>query len=319
MTEEEKHFLKAVHLKGGNYFDDLRIDINQSHQRFDSLVLQKKRINKPAVLNWLNYLFNGFLQKYKLQELLVTTGLKRKWFDDFYRYWREVLNGRPLTISDFLMLLHDYRKKQQFVSELNWETPTAHVNNWQNPIHIYATLSNTRKLALYPLVGRGLWKHIPKRASILEYGCSLAPYYHCYRAFFSHLQCHWILADIPNFPFHYAKYLYQDEGVKFITIAESDFRNPLKEESGFDVIILTTVLEHLDDPLEISDYLLDRLKPNGLFVFDYIISEGKGLDTPKALEMRAACLRRILERVELIQGKVHIPHHVGLCIGRKRA
>lgn len=216
------------------------------------------------------------------------------------------------------MLLHDYRKKQQNMSDLNWDTSEAHVNNWQTPAQLYSTLSNVRKLALYPLVGRGLWQRIPKKSLILEYGCSLAPYYNCYQKFFSHLKCQWTLADIPNFPFHYAKYLYQDEAVKFITISSIDFKNPLQKASNFDVIILTTVLEHLDDPLYISNYLLDRLKLDGLFIFDYILSEGKGLDTPKALEAREACLKRILERVEIIQGKVDLSQSVGLCISKKR-
>jgi len=155
---------------------------------------------------------------------------------------------------------------------------------------------------------------------ILEYGCSLAPYYYCYREFFSHLNCKWSLADIPNFPFHYAKYLYRnDPDVEFITINDVDFTNPLGEASEFDVILLTTVLEHLDDPLFISGYLLKRLKTGGLLVFDYIKSEGKGLDHPRALEMRQECLRSILAQTQIVNGKINdINESISLCIAKKK-
>lgn len=52
MAEKQKSSIKAVHLPGGNYFDDMRIDIQQSHQRFDSLLSQKKQsINQRLVTN----------------------------------------------------------------------------------------------------------------------------------------------------------------------------------------------------------------------------------------------------------------------------
>jgi 2-polyprenyl-3-methyl-5-hydroxy-6-metoxy-1,4-benzoquinol methylase len=161
---------------------------------------------------------------------------------------------------------------------------------------------------------------VPKGARILEYGCSLAPYYHCYRDFFSHLDCKWTLADIPNFPFHYARYLYRnDADVEFVIINANDFSNPLGEVGEFDVIILTTVFEHLDDPLFLSEYLLKRLKIGGLFVFDYIKSEGKGLDHPKALEMRQDCIRNIMAQTDIVSGKINnIKESIGLCIAQKK-
>lgn len=166
----------------------------------------------------------------------------------------------------------------------------------------------------------GLWKKILKNMRILEYGCSLAPYYYCYREFFSHLNCKWIIADIPNYPFHYAKYLYRnDSEVDFLTIDEKNFSEPLVGVEGdFDAIILTTVLEHLDNPLATSEYLLKKLKPGGLFIFDYIRSEGKGLDHPKALEMRKVCLENILKKTQIISGNIHdVDESIGLCVARK--
>ena len=55
----------------------------------------------------------------------------------------------------------------------------------------------------------------------------MAPYYYCYRRYYSHLDCT-VLADIPNFPFHYAKYLYGRDGdIEFATIGSSEFYDPL--------------------------------------------------------------------------------------------
>jgi hypothetical protein len=310
---------KAVHLGDGNYFDNLRIDIEQSHRTIENLTVSKTKLGKSMISNRLSYMVNAALQKFKLQEFLAVSGLRRAWFDDFHAYWAEVLSGRPLSVLDYFMLLHDYRKRQQHTKELSWDTPDRHVANWQDPSELYSTFAFSRNTVLRPIVGRALWQHLDKGGKVMEYGCSLAPYYNCYRNYFSHLNCSWTLADIANFPFHYAKYRYRrDEGVSFHTISADDFKDPLASVESYDAIIVTTVLEHLDDPVYISDYLLARLKRNGLFVFDYVISEGKGLDTPLALKMRGQCLDLILSKVEIIHGIVDPSDNVGLVIGRRR-
>jgi len=310
----------AIHIGDGNFFDDVRIDIDKSHKSIEGLSRRQQESSNSYLGNMSKYYVNRFLMKYRLQEFLVNNGFKRKWFNDFHDYWTRIINGRPLTVMDFFMLLYDYRKRQQYTEALNWDTPEVHVNNWQNPNQIYSILHNVRRTALNPIVGHHLWRKVKKNSQILEYGCSLAPYYHCYRHFFSHLCCKWLLVDIPNFPFHYAKYLYRnDASVSFSTIYPRDFKSPLKDYGNFDVIIITTVLEHLDDPIFVSNYILDRLELGGLFVFDYIISKGTGLDTPIALEKRTDCLNGIMRRIKIVHGKVDIFQNVGLCIGEKIA
>lgn len=310
---------KAVHFEGGNYYDNLTVDIAASHDNIDSMPRQTKRApSSNYLINRLRYLLTGALMKLKLQEFLVLNGLKRSWFDSFTDYWLNVLEGRPITVLDFSMLLHDYRKRQQFVEVLEWNSPDQHLANWQKTNQIYATLHNTRKTALHPIVGRKLWRRVKPGSAILEYGCSLAPYYYCYRQFFTHLQCKWQIADIPNFPFHYAKHLYrQDEAVSFTSILPDSFENPLKGSNGYDVIILTTVLEHLDEPVRIVGQLLEKLRPGGLFVFDYVISEGTGLDTPRALEQREECIQLILGQLTVVEGNIDITRDIGLCIAQK--
>jgi 2-polyprenyl-3-methyl-5-hydroxy-6-metoxy-1,4-benzoquinol methylase len=103
------------------------------------------------------------------------------------------------------------------------------------------------------------------------------------------------LADIPNFPFHYAKYLYRNDlKLDFLTIFSKDFSDPLHSDEKFDVVILTTVLEHLDDPLFVSNH------PGGLI-------------------MRQECLKNILQRTRIVHGNAEdINKSVGLCIAIKK-
>ena len=262
--------VKAVHLEGGNYFDDMRIDIAESHRRFAHLPRVIRKTKSSRFRNLINFHLTRIALQLGVNEFLVVNGIRRRWLDEFRDYWFHVLNGRPFwSTLDFFMLLHDYRKRQQHTQSLEWNDPAMHVANWQHPTQLYSTLQSVRKTATHPVTTLAFWKYLSKGMRVLEYGCSLAPYYHCYRAAFSHLECNWILADIPNFPFHYAKYLYRnDAGVEFVTIDDRAFSNPLGDAAEFDVVFLTTVLEHVDDPLFVSEYLLRKLKPGGLLFFD---------------------------------------------------
>ncbi len=313
--------MKALHLEGGNYFDDMRINISESHRRLSNLTRHSKSIKRSKYRNIVKLYLTGLGIWLGIHEFLVMNGIRKKWLDDFRSYWSDILDGRPFwNTLDFFMLLHDYRKRAGHTSQLEWGDATQHLSNWQHPSQIYLTLHNVRKLATRPIVNLNLFKKVSKGTRILEYGCSLAPYYYCYREFFSHLEGKWILADIPNYSFHYAKYLYRnDEEVEFITINSEDFSNPLGEAGEFDIIIFTTVLEHLDKPLVVSEYLLKRLKPGGLFVFDYIKSECTGLDHPSAVKMRVDCIKRILEKTQIVSGKIDdINESIGLCIAKKK-
>jgi SAM-dependent methyltransferase len=313
--------VRAIHLDGGNYFDDMRIDIGRSHERFDRLPRHPSRARPTTLGNVVKRYLTHLAMRIHIHEFLVVNGLRRRWFEEFEEYWSEILAGRPFwNTVEFFMLAHDYRKRQQQTAPLAWGSPAQHLANWQHPGQLYSTFHQVRKLAGRPIVAPALWNHISANMRILEYGCSLAPYYQCYRDFYSHLACRWVLADLPNFPFHYARYRYRnDVDVAFRVIAADDFTDPLHSADDFDVIVLTTVLEHVDDPVFVADYLLDRLKPGGLFVFDYIKSDARGLDHPRALEDRDACLQRILSRTRLLHGRIgDLTESIGVCIAEKR-
>ena len=313
--------LSAVHFDGGNLFDDLRIDIAESHRRLALLngqVTRRKR--RSRILNLMALYFTAACMKLGMHEFLAVNGFRNKWFDEFCEYWSNILGARPLTSRlDFFLLAHDYRTRQQHTAELIWNDAEQHIANWQSPEQIYLLFNTARRVALHPIVGRRLWRYLRSGMKVLEYGCSLAPYYHCYREFFSHKSCSFVLADIPNYPFHFAKYLYRNEpNVEFVTIEAQDFGDPLGQMTGFDVILLTTVLEHLDAPLFVVRYLLNRLKPGGLFVFDYIRGHGHGLDHPNAVAERSRVVELILESTQVLHGNVNVNEDISLVICRKK-
>jgi len=305
-----------------NHYDNLRLDIDASHQRIDNWVSDQpvQRVRKSsAVCNFLKYARDGLAQKLGLAEFLVVNGFRKQWFTGFRKYWY-ALGGRRITIMDFHALLHDYRKKQQFTEELSWKDAGEHVQNWQDPVHLYATFHYTRKLALNPIVRRWIFKHIPKNGRVLEYGCSLAPYYKGYSRYFSHKNLTWVLADIPNFPFHFTKFTYgrRSDVEQLVTIWPDRFETPLKEVEGrFDAIFLTEVLEHLDHPRAIIEYLTERLDTGGILVFDFMESGGEGLDTPQAAKERRQTLDYIDQHYQILKGRLNKEGTTTLSIARK--
>ena len=317
---DKRYPLKAIHISGGNFFDDIRIDIAASHTLIDEYINNSKKYQLDGILK--NYVrLVSFLIAHILgiNEFLVVNGLRKKWYSQFNYYWREILNGRPLwSVMEFFPLLHNYRKKQQHTKPLKWKDENQHIKNWQNESELYSTLHYALKIALFPAIKPLFSIKLPKGGHILEYGCGAAPFYGAYKDFFSYKKCSWVLADIPNFPFHYAKCIYgNDEGVEFKTI-NKNFSKVLQADNKFDVIILTTVLEHVDSPVDLMNHLLDQLNIGGTLIFDYIKSFGFGLDHPNALKLREEALQLILKRTKIIKGDLSdIEKNVELCFVKR--
>ena len=316
---------RAVHLPGGNFLENILIDIGKSHEVMDGFLETshtKISIKKSYITNYVSFILNCLLQATNKREVLVNNRLFSSWFTEFLDYWYNVINGRPLEVMDFLMLFYDYRKKAGHTEVLNWQSTAMHVQNWQNPNQLFGTLQYCRKCALRPIRYVRLSKYLRRNARILEYGCGLAPMYRTYRSYLNHLPCTWILADLPNFPFHYAKYTYHQDNCieRFVTIDAERFRDPLHDVQGsFDFIVIQEVFEHLDDPVFIASYLIDRLKDGGHLLFDYIKSEGTGLDTPAALENRIDALKILGNRLTMVEGCFAVADtSISRCVGRKK-
>lgn len=79
------------------------------------------------------------------------------------------------------------------------------------------------------------------------------------------------------------------------------FENPfnLVKTDKFDIIILATVFEHLDEPLINAKEVCKHLKKGGILLFDYILSDADGLDTIKGLEKREETIKYLFEKFEI--------------------
>ncbi|OFZ51908.1 MAG: hypothetical protein A2381_01220 [Bdellovibrionales bacterium RIFOXYB1_FULL_37_110] len=311
------------YLPGGNQFDDIRVNLPVSYKIQDDYLttVLKKNINSNILYNFLKLAILFSLKKIKLWESLVQCGFIKGWFNEFYDYWVNVLNGRPITVFDFHHLYFHYRRKNQESSEMSWENAKDHIHNWQNPNNIGLTFHYVAKYSRLPFRSKELFKYIRKGQQILEYGCALAPMYRTYREYLNHFKCSWVLADIPNFPFHYARYTYaKDAGVIFSTITDEIMDDPLRGiDKKFDLIIIQEVFEHLHSPLHVAKYLNERLRIGGLLFFDYVLSDAKGLDTPMGLAERNETLKHLNDHFQILEGRfsMDIGQTVGFCVGKK--
>lgn len=313
---------RAVHLPGGNYFDDMRLDLSASMERQD-LWLAKlpkrscRRCRAVSVFDRLSFLA---LQRANVWEAAVSTGIIGEWLKIFHDYWCDCLRGRPLHATDFHGLYFSYRCKFQRVDHDNWSSAEQHVLNWQRPVNLFLTFQLVLRTALQPIRSNDFLSLVKPGMRILEYGCASAPMYATWRRFASHVPCRWTLADIPGFPFHYARHIYgSDEEARFITIKPEQFQNPIEGEGPFDVIILQEVLEHLDRPRRVIQILTEALKPGGVLFVDYVKSEALHLDSEAGLHERMDVLYFLHERYEWIRGCFEVSEQsLPQVIGRKR-
>ena len=89
------------------------------------------------------------------------------------------------------------------------------------------------------------------------------------------------------------------------------------EEDVFHRLLET--FEHLPRPIAVVEHLHRALKPGGCLVFDYVRSDGTGLDTAAALRDRVPALELILKRFDIVQGRVTTEGvHVDATVARKR-
>lgn len=120
-----------------------------------------------------------------------------------------------------------------------------------------------------------------------------SPYYRAWKAYFNHYDVQWTLADVKNISFLFSRYSYRDDAAveKFVIIDAKNADNPFKHgDEHFDAIILTTVLEHVHNPVTVIRSLTQHLRPGGVLVFDYIKSDGHGLIPSKVFP----CAKRLL-------------------------
>lgn len=279
-----------------------------------------KKIYRPIIVDlWHRFIY--IINKYPRNrwEPKIITGMEREWFDEFHDFWRNFLGGRPLNIMDFNMLRMQYRLVAQQTDILDWSSKEKHAENWKQDENMAILFQQVYSSALRPYREMRFMK---KNMHILEYGCSNAPYYRAYRRFYSHYNAKWTLADLKQISFLYAKYSYgSDDAIeKMIVIDADNMDNPfgnLIEE--YDLVILTTVLEHLHEPLAVVKMLLSKLKSGGMLMFDYIVSHAKGLDSANGLIQRKETIEYIANNTKLIHGDLsNIDKDISLCYVMKQ-
>jgi SAM-dependent methyltransferase len=314
---------RAIHLPGGNFLDDVRLDIVASHEVQSEWLeaVEKRSVRRSRIVSTRTSLALAAAERAGVLDALVEGGFRRAWFEEFRDYWQNALGGRPIGVPDFHQLRFHYRRGAQLTTALSWRDGAEHLKNWQRPENLASTFQLVHRSARMPKPAAHLLPRIMRRDTRgLEYGCSLAPFYRSWRAFHSHVPMAWVLADIPGFPFHFARHAYaHDAEASFVLIEQLD--DPLAGVEGtFDLIIVREVFEHLDRPRAIAEYLLDRLSPGGLMLFDYICSDATAHDTPAGLAERTATLDFLGNALEIVDDDFHVDDRsLGACLGRRRA
>lgn len=292
-----------------NLYDDIRIDIEKAHKQINSD--NALCSNKESYLG----LIHKLLYKLKGYDKFIDSGFIRDWFEEFLEYWIRVLMGRPLQFHDFFYLYSFYRTKFQYIAVNENSAQEEFLFAWQRNENIYSIFSCVYKNALNPFLCFHFLPVLKKKrgGNILEYGCGIAP------VTTSMIKCKingykFTIADIRNYTYHYAKFRLKQHGVKFVDIIP--YKLPSFEEN-FDVIFLINVLEHLPDPVKIAELLSTCLKKGGFLIFDYILGEGKGLDTLESIKQRKQVLDIIRDRYKVVKGEIKYEESMGITIVSK--
>lgn len=264
----------------------------------------------------------GAAVKTGLHRRLVYANVRLDWFHEFQDYWCNELANRPIHPYDFYYLAGVYRQRLQTIHFDQLEDPsrasdTKHLAAWRDPRLVYYLFAHTYRLALSPLRVHPYVRYIPRRGRIAEYGCGAAPIVGALARSYRHLDLQLVGADIPHLLFHYARWKFRAAPfVTMVPIAADDDR-PLP--GRYDVVFCLETLEHVPRPLEVLRHFHDILATGGHLVFDYIRSEGKGLDTATALRDRIPALQFVLDRFEVVKGRVTTDgDHVTPAVVRKR-
>lgn len=227
-----------------------------------------------------------------LTRRLVQSRLDLRWFDEFSRYWTEELGQRRIQPHEFEWLHAELRQlfRSMTVSE------DGFLDAWQDPRTLYTLFHYVYKHACDPIPMGRLPLYVPKGSRVLEYGCGLAPVTSCLRSYFGHRKLQVVCADIPTLLLSYAGWRFRDD--RWIGIQPLDPDEP-RLEGTFDVCFLIEVLEHVPDPVVTLSEVTDHLAPGGTLVFDYIESEGTGMDFPASPDARRRALDFLEERYDV--------------------
>lgn len=313
-----------------NLYDDVRLDVAALLKQQEAALVRSDpaarsgaglgRLGRVGSLTRLYAL--GALVKLGWHRRLVYANLRLDWFHEFQRYWVEELGNRPIHPHDFYFLSGVYRQRLQTIHFEQLEKPELasddrHLEAWRDHRAIYYLFAHTYRQALSPLRVHPFVRYIPRGGRVAEHGCGAAPIVTALARRYRHLDLQLVGADIPHLLFHYARWRFRND--RFVTMVSIDPNNDAPLPGLYDTVFCLEVLEHVPRPIAAIEHFLRVLKPGGHLVFDYIRSEGTGLDTATSLRDRIPALRLILDHFDIVEGRVATDgSHVEPSVARKR-
>jgi len=295
-----------------NRYDDVRLDLARLFKEQEAKLMAwdpRARSGDPLglpghVVSRLRLAVTAAAYRLGIHQRLVYSRLKLDWFREFREYWMSVLGLRPLEPDDFTYLLGAYRQRFQTLDADGLGVDEAPLGAWQDPRNLYLLLSHHYRTALRPLAVYRYAPFVPRRARVCEYGCGVAPLTTSLVRFYPHLDLTITCADLPTVLFHFARWRFR--ALPFVRTVIVDPADDAPLEGEFDVVFCTEVLEHVPRPLALLRHLHARLAPRGILIFDYIRSQGRGLDTVGGLHDRLPALGFVREAFEVVQGSVPV-------------
>ena len=245
------------------------------------------------------------------------------WFYQFRQYWGNVLHGRPLWgVEDFFFLRSVYRLRFQYNCVPEKAEAEIHLQAWQQPELIYQLFDQAYRESMLDDAGAAeiLIKYRREWRSMLEFGAATAPVTTWLIELCPFVRdCTFLLADIQTLAFHYAAFKFQGlPQVRTILLKpEKNFQLDPPTQP-MDAIVCQTVFEHLNCPLDTVRRLHEWLTPRGLLIFDYILSDAKGLDTMQGRHQRCDVLAFIGEHFDVLEGVLDPESSMGITVARKR-
>jgi SAM-dependent methyltransferase len=250
----------------------------------------------------------GALVKLGLHRRLVYANVRLDWFHEFQAYWVGELGNRPIHPADFYYLHGVYRQRVQALHFDHIEQPelasdAKHLEAWRDHRIIYHLFAHTYRLALSPLRVHPFVRYIPRGGRVAEYGCGVAPIVTGLARYYRHRNLQLVGADIPHILFHHARWKLRHAA--FVTMVPIQPGDDAPLPGAYDTIFCVEVFEHLPRPLPVLEHFHRALKPGGHLIFDYVRSDGTGLDTAAAVRDRLPALEFVLDRFEVVHG--HVP------------
>ena len=313
-----------------NRYDDVRLDVAALLKQQDASLAPAEPTARSGdglgVLGRLGSLVRlyalGALVKLGCHRRLVYANVRLDWFLEFQHYWVEELGNRPIHPHDFYFLSGVYRQRLQTIHFEQIENPALasderHLEAWRDHRAIYYLFSYTYRQALSPLRVHPFVAIVPRRGRVAEYGVRRrtdpdragsalsAPRSAAGGRRYPAPALPLCALEIPTGPVRDAWFRWPPTTMH----PSRPLRHDLLPGGPRAPAAAARRLEHFHR----------ALKPGWHLIFDYVRSEGTGLDTATSLRDRLPALRFVLDHFDIVEGRVTTDGaHVEPTVARKR-